>query len=44
MSIIDEKVKGQNKLQLEDFEIIKTLGSGAFGSVYLVTRKNRKEG
>lgn len=42
--MLDEKGKGRDKLSIEHFEIIKTLGSGAFGSVYLVTRKNRKEG
>ena len=40
--IIFNKIKDLNKVELEDFKIIKILGRGIFGKVYLVQNINNK--
>jgi serum/glucocorticoid-regulated kinase 2 len=37
---IDRELKGQTQVSLRDFDIIKVLGSGAFGKVYKVKEKS----
>ena len=38
-----EKILGSDTISMNDFELLKLIGSGGFGKVFLVAKKNTQE-